>query len=348
MTEDPQVERLLSEAFEGAARSAVPDAAGPPPPRFATEPAANRRGRTRWVAPLAAAAAVAAVGGSVLALHGSGGNSDRHRTHLPAATAAVQIRLATTGSRSYGVGMPVVAYFSHQFATAKPLSAATSVTVNGAPAHGGWYFERSTKPGYPVEGHLRLRGFWPANSTVTVDVAARHVPAGDGLAFGNDVRLTFRTGAQVVVTVEDQKHRMIVTRDGEPVGHYPVALGSAATPTTRGIKVIMKKSPSTCMRDVEGTYRECGIKYAEQLTYSGEYLHAAPWNVQGIKQGQDNSNGCTNLLPGNAAALYKVLSVGDIVEYPDAPGPPMRMDAGYGDWNVDWRTWQRGGLIPTS
>jgi lipoprotein-anchoring transpeptidase ErfK/SrfK len=263
--------------------------------------------------------------------------------------AAVHIKLATPGGRSYGVGMPVVAYFSRRFASAKSLAAATSVTVNGTPAHGAWYFLRSTRtPGYPVEGHLRLENYWPANSTVTVDVAARHVPAGDGVAFSNDVRLSFRTGPRVIAMVDDRKHRMLVTRDGKPVGEYPVALGSAATPTTRGIKVIMKKSPTTCMHDVAGTYRECGIKYAQELTSSGEYLHSAPWNVQGIKLGQDNSNGCTHLLPYDAAVLYKVLTVGDVVEYPNTNGPPMRMGVGYGDWNVPWSTWLRGGLIPTS
>jgi lipoprotein-anchoring transpeptidase ErfK/SrfK len=350
---DPHLERRLEEAFDAAARSAVPEAAGPPPPRFTTEPAspvsaAKGHGRVRWAAPLAAAAAVVAVGGTVLALQGSGsGGGDQHRTAAPGAAAAVQIKMATVGDQSYGVGLPVVAYFSRQFASARSLSTATSVTVNGVPAHGAWYFVRSTKPGFPVEGHFRLKHYWPANSTVQVDVAARQVPAGGGATFSNDVRVSFRTGPKVIATVEDQKHRMIVIRDGKPDGVYPVALGAATTPTTRGIKVIMKKSPSTCMHDVAGTYHECGIKWAQELTYSGEYLHAAPWNVEGIKRGQDNSNGCTNLLPGNAQALYKVLAVGDVVNYPDATGPAMQMTAGFGDWNVPWATWQRGGLIPT-
>jgi len=342
---DPHLERRLGEAFDAAARSSVTDAASPPPPRFASAPTQPRRGHSRWLAPLAAAAVVAVVGGSVLALHGSGGT--RHRTVPPAAEAAVHIQLAIAGNHSYGVGMPVVAYFSRQFTSAKSLSAATSVTVNGAPKHGAWYFERSTKPGYPVEGHLRLHDLWPANSTVRIEVAAQRKSAGDGVAFGNDIALTFRTGPKVVAVVEDRKHEMVVTRDGKPDGVYRVALGAASTPTTSGIKVIMKKSPSVCMRDVAGTYRECGINDAQQLTYSGEYLHAAPWNVVNIKLGHDTSNGCTNLLPTDAATLYKTLTVGDVVEYPDAPGPPMQMSAGYGDWNVPWRIWRQGGLIPS-
>ena len=343
---DPHLERRLGEAFDAAARSSVPDAASPPPPHFMTQPTPSRHGRIRWIAPLAAAAAVAVVAGSVVALQGNGGGG--RKGNPPSALAAVHIKLATTGDQTYGVGIPVVAYFSRQFASAKSLSAATSVTVNGATMHGAWYFESSTKPGYPVEGHLRLEKYWPANSTVTVNVAARQASAGGGVAFSNDVQLSFHTGPQVVATVEDQKHRMYVTRDGKPFGVYRVALGAAATPTTRGIKVIMKKSPSVCMHDVNGTYRECGIKYAQQLTYAGEYLHAAPWNEGNIERGRDTAgNGCTNLMPSAAATLWKVLTVGDVVEYPDASGPKMQVSAGYGDWNVPWRTWQRGGLIPT-
>lgn len=343
---DPHLERRLGEAFDAAARSEVPEAASPPPPHFMTEPAISRRGRIRWIAPLAAAAAVAVVAGSVLALQDNGGSGGaKHKQTPPAAQAAVQIKLATTGNQTYGVGMPVVAYFSRQFTSAKSLSAATSVTVNGTAMHGAWYFESSTKPGYPVEGHLRLEKFWPANSTVTVNVAARRVPAGHGVAFSNDVQLSFRTGPQVIAIVQDQKHRMYVTRDGKAAGSYPVALGSAATPTTRGTKVIMQKDPSVCLSGE--AFHECGVKYAQQLTYSGEYLHAAPWNEKNIEQGRDTSNGCTNLMPTDAARLWKVLAVGDVVEYPDASGPKMQMSAGFGDWNVPWRIWERGGLIPT-
>ncbi|MDT4916022.1 MAG: hypothetical protein QOH89_722 [Pseudonocardiales bacterium] len=337
---DPELERRLGAAFDAAARASVSDAASPPPARFALEPAGRRRGR--WLAPLAAAAAVVAVGASMLALRG--GNDKP----VPAAGAAsVRIQLATAGNQTYGVGMPVVAYFSRRFTSARTLTAATSVTVNGSAAQAAWYFERSAnRPGYPVEGHLRLDGFWPARSRVQISVASRDLPAGPGLRFADDVQLSFVTGPAVVAVVDDRTHRMSVTRDGKPIASYPVALGADETPTSRGIKVIMQKDASVCLRGPG--FHECGVKYAQQLTYSGEYLHAAPWNLTNIKIGRDTSNGCTNLLPADAAALYKLLTVGDVVEYPDAGGPPMRLASGYGDWNIAWAVWQRGGLIPTT
>jgi hypothetical protein len=53
-------------------------------------------------------------------------------------------------------------------------------------------------------------------------------------------------------------------------------------------------------------------------------------------------------MPQDASLLYRVLEVGDVVEYPNADGPSMSMSAGYGDWNVPWQVWLRGGLVPTS
>ena len=55
-----------------------------------------------------------------------------------------------------------------------------------------------------------------------------------------------------------------------------------------------------------GTYYECGIKFDQRLTYDGEYLHSAPWNVYNITHGIDSSNGCTNLLPADAQKLYEL------------------------------------------
>jgi lipoprotein-anchoring transpeptidase ErfK/SrfK len=117
----------------------------------------------------------------------------------------------------------------------------------------------------------------------------------------------------------------------------------------RGTKIIMNKQPSICVHGVAGpgSYNECGIKMAQQLTYDGEYLLAAPWNEANIKSGVDTSNGCTNLLPTDARRLYNLFQVGDVIKFPDASGPSMRAGTGLGDWNVPWPTWQRGGLIST-
>jgi lipoprotein-anchoring transpeptidase ErfK/SrfK len=227
------------------------------------------------------------------------------------------------------------------------LQRATTATVNGRPLAGAWYFERSTVAGFPLEAHWRPQSYWPAHARVHVDIPAEGLPAGHGLAFADSVTLDFSTGPRNISVVDSRKHLMTVSSDGR-TWQFPVSLGATRTPTTRGTKVIMAKLPSVCMHDAAGSYYECGVKLDQRLTYSGEYLHSAPWNVYNIEHGINSSNGCTNLMPQDASLLYRVLEVGDVVEYPNADGPSMSMSAGYGDWNVPWQVWLRGGLVPTS
>jgi lipoprotein-anchoring transpeptidase ErfK/SrfK len=261
----------------------------------------------------------------------------------------VHIRTLNADGAQYGVGMPVIAYFSRKITSAKALQAATKVTVNGQPINGAWYFEYSdAQKGYPIEGHWRPQNFWPAHSRVHVDIPAKGLSAGNGMAFNDSLTLDFTIGPKNISLVNDATHTITVTSDGQHKWTFPVSLGATSTPTRHGIKVIMEKVPTVCMHDIAGTYYECGIKLDQRLTYDGEYLHSAPWNVYNIEHGIDSSNGCTNLLPADAQTLYNFLEIGDVVEYPNANGPAMAMGAGYGDWNVSWGAWQTGGLVSTT
>jgi lipoprotein-anchoring transpeptidase ErfK/SrfK len=267
----------------------------------------------------------------------------------------VHIKTLNADGAQYGVGMPVIAFFSRKITSGKALQQATKVTVNGRPLNGGWYFEYSSYyKGYPIEGHWRPRNFWPAHARVHVDIAAKGVSAGRGLAFDDSLTLDFATGARHVAVVDDATHKMTVTSDGKLYGTFPVSLGLRQTPTSRGIKVIMEKGRDISMRGPG--YFDPHVKYTQRLTYGGEYLHSAPWNCVGYSGcvgpannigKADSSNGCTNLRPADAIKLYHFLEVGDVVEYPNANGPAMQLGSGYGDWNVSWGAWQTGGLVPT-
>ena len=268
----------------------------------------------------------------------------------PAKPAApVHVSLKFGDGQTLGVGMPIIAFLSRPIKDARGFADATKVTVNGRVVHGAWYFERKYgDPGHPVEADYRLQSFWPAHSRIHLNLPVKGVSAGKGLAFQDNLTLDFATGDARIVTVDAATHKLTVTDDGKVWGKFPVSLGANATRTRRGIKVIMEKYPTTCMHDTNGTYYECGIKLDQRLTYDGEYLHAAPWNVYNITHGIDSSNGCTNLLPADAQKLYSFLDVGDPVKYPNANGQLMQIGDGYGDWNVSWPQWRLGGLYRTS
>lgn len=274
-----------------------------------------------------------------------------------AATKPVHIQLKFSDGQTFGVGIPVIAFFSKHLTDATALQNATTVRINGKPVTGGrWYFESVVgHPGYPIEGDYRLKSPWPAHSHVFVSIPAKGLSAGPGMAFDDSLTSSFSTGASHIAIVDNSTHQLTLYVDSKVEGRYPVSLGATNTPTAHGIKVIMEKGRSICMTGPG--YHDCGVKYTQRLTYGGEYLHSAPWNCLGSPGcigpannigHADSSNGCTNLLPDDAAKLYSILRIGDIVRYPDANGPAMTMGAGYGDWNVKWSQWLQGGDIRTS
>jgi lipoprotein-anchoring transpeptidase ErfK/SrfK len=262
-------------------------------------------------------------------------------------TKPVHIKTLNADGVQYGVGMPVIAFFSKKIKSGVALQEATKVTADGKELTGAWYFEYSSYyKGYPIEAHWRPEEYWPAHSKVHVDIPAKHLSAGGNLAYDDSLTLDFYIGPKNIAVVDDATHRITVTSDGKKKFDFPVSLGANETPTRRGVKVIMEKGVSICMSGPG--YHECGVKYTQRLTYDGEYLHAAPWNTANIDNGIDSSNGCTNLHDENAKTLYQFLEVGDVVVYPNANGPAMQLGDGYGDWNIDWNTWLTGGLVSTT
>lgn len=274
-------------------------------------------------------------------------STESSSTKPPKPAKPVHIKTLNADGVQYGVGMPVIAFFSRKIRSAKALQDATKATVDGKPLPGAWYFETSSYyKGYPIEGHWRPQNYWPPHSRVHVDIPAKGLSAGRGLAYDDSLTLDFAIGPKNVAVVNDATHRIVVTSDGKKKFDFPVSLGAPSTPTAHGIKVIMEKGVSICMSGPG--YHECGVKYTQRLTYGGEYLHSAPWNTYNIDHGIDSSNGCTNMHDEDAKKLYGFLEVGDVVIYPNANGPAMQLGMGYGDWNIDWHTWLTGGLVSTT
>ncbi len=92
-----------------------------------------------------------------------------------------------------------------------------------------------------------------------------------------------------------------------------------------------------------GAYDIDDVEYAMRVTYSGEFLHAAPWSVG--SQGYANvSHGCTGMSTANAAWLYNITKRGDVVEY-TGTDRQMTLDNGYGDWNASFADYKQGSAL---
>jgi hypothetical protein len=126
----------------------------------------------------------------------------------------VHVRLYESDGGVYGVAMPIIAYLSTAITSSRAFTAATSVTVNGSPAQGAWYFQRSAiYKDYPVEAHYRLQDYWPAHAKIHLDLPVAGLSAGTGLVFDNSLMLDMSTGARNIATVDGATERMIVTSD---------------------------------------------------------------------------------------------------------------------------------------
>jgi lipoprotein-anchoring transpeptidase ErfK/SrfK len=294
---------------------------------------------------------LAACGGSSpgSAWHGGSSASGGPSTG-PSASAAspsgkpVHVRFLQADGSTWGVGMPIIAYLSAKITDASAFTAATTVTVNGTPTSGAWYFEKSTiYRAYPLEAHYRAQSYWPAHARIRLDLPVKGRSAGTGLTFDNSLTLDMSTGAANVSRIDGHTERMVVTSDGKQVFSFPVSLGKASTPTFSGVKVVMEKDR---VQRMTGPGYDLKVPWSVRITNSGEFVHSASWNGGNIGQ-RSTSHGCTNLTAADAQHFFSFAQVGDVTVYTNTGGPTMPSWDGYGDWNLPWNTWQTGGVLKT-
>jgi lipoprotein-anchoring transpeptidase ErfK/SrfK len=269
----------------------------------------------------------------------------------------VRVTAMQNDGGTYGIGLPLVLFFSPLPTDSTAFTKAVQVTVNGQPADGAWYWEQPTldeKNAHIVEAHYRLQHYWPADSQIHVSIPIGGLSAGKGLVYSKKLTsLDFGIGDAHVSYVNGRTLDMRVTSNGKIVHRMQVSLGKATTPTFNGVKVVMQKGedlPGTNTLRPNGTvmmngpgYTNDPVQWSVRITRSGEYVHSAPWN--GEIGAQSTSNGCTNLRPADGEWFYKFAQVGDVVSYTGTDGSTMPAWDGFGDWNMSWGQWQAGGLL---
>jgi hypothetical protein len=82
----------------------------------------------------------------------------------------VHVSLLEGDGGVYGVGMPIVAYVDRTITDASAFATATTVTVNGKPAGGAGYWQKSGRQGQALEAHYRPRTYWPAHAKIFVNL----------------------------------------------------------------------------------------------------------------------------------------------------------------------------------
>ncbi|MEU7026016.1 Ig-like domain-containing protein [Streptomyces sp. NPDC046275] len=332
--------------------------------RFADVTVTDRAGRrvagtvspdgARWrsVGPLAADGRYTA---RLLVERTTGGRRVLHRAGLALTTPAAprgERLTAELGPRPgrYGVGQPLTAELSHPVPATDPearRAVERALHVSSVPrADGAWHWVG------PTTLHYRPRGYWPAHATLTVRSSLDGAHITGGLYGGPSAPLTLTTGARIEAVTDVAAHTMTVLRDGEVVRTIPVTTGKAGYRTRGGVKVVLGKEATVRMRgDSIGIARGSGdfydlkVRWATRVTWSGEYLHAAPWSLD-AQGSEDVSHGCTGMSTEDAAWLFATVREGDIVRVVNGYGEQMTpFDNGYGDWNLSWPEWRRGSAL---
>ncbi|MEU6312648.1 Ig-like domain-containing protein [Streptomyces sp. NPDC047014] len=253
------------------------------------------------------------------------------------------------GPGTYGAGEIVTAALSRPVPAADPLARARveqALEVTSEPhVEGAWHWVD------PATLHFRPRTYWPAHTEVRVRSGLDGVEVGEHHG-GPSEDLRFTIGDRIEAVTDSATHRMTVRRNGRVIRTIPVTTGKAGFRTRSGIKVVLRKEQKVRMRGdsvgiARGTkeFYDLPVSYATRVTWSGEYIHAAPWSVEA--QGEENvSHGCTGMSTENAAWFFDTVREGDIVEVVNSGGEPMApFDNGFGDWNVDWRSWLAGSAL---
>jgi lipoprotein-anchoring transpeptidase ErfK/SrfK len=252
--------------------------------------------------------------------------------------------IAPLNGETVGVGMPVIVTFD------VPVTDRASIEkhlhVTSAPSQkGSWHWISST------EVHWRPATYWKAGSRVTVNADINSVPAGNGIYGQLDRQIQFNVGDAHIYKVDAKTDEMRVFSNGRLLRTVPVTTGKPGFVTRSGTKIIIEKDRHKRMNsetigiDPNGPngYNIGDVEFAMRLTYTGEFLHAAPWSV--ADQGRANvSHGCTGMSTSNADWLYHMSRRGDVVETTGTTRH-MTLTNGYGDWNESFAQYQQGSAL---
>jgi len=240
-----------------------------------------------------------------------------------------------------GVGQPIAVRFDENIPDR--AAAEKAITVTTAPPVEGAFYWLSNR-----EVRWRPQNFWEPGTTVTVKVDTFGVDLGNGLFGQESTNGTFSIGDRVVATADDNAKLLTVRRNGEVVMTMPISMGKNSTPTPNGVytigdrysRLIMDSSTYGVPTNSPEGYR-LEVDWATQMSYSGIYVHSAPWSVG--SQGSANvSHGCLNVSPSNAQWFYNNTKRGDVVEVVGTVGSTLSGVEGLGDWNIPWSQWKAG------
>ncbi|KUL39498.1 L,D-transpeptidase [Actinoplanes awajinensis] len=271
----------------------------------------------------------------------------KHLTHITFQSNALNV-LKDGGT--YGAGQPVIVAFSRAVDKEK---AEKAIAITTSPSvEGKFYWVNDSTV------HWRPAKYWTSGTSIKVSVDIHGKNLGSGVYGEKNASANFRIGRQLIAIADSRTHQTKVYIDGKVVRTMASSFGMGGTTkgaqgqeinfwTAGGPHVVLSKerthsmsSSSYGVTDPKNPYYygDEEIEYCTRISYSGEFLHAAPWNRS---LGRANkSHGCVNLSTADAKWVYENFIVGDVVDVKNSPRT-LQIWNGLGDWTVSYDRYGR-------
>jgi lipoprotein-anchoring transpeptidase ErfK/SrfK len=244
-----------------------------------------------------------------------------------------------------GVGLPVSLAFDkpvvNKAAVEKALHITTTPSVQGS---WGWITD-------PLTGVQRVDwrpdAYWKPGTKITLTAELSGIDTGDHRYLRRDIHDTFSVGTARISYVDLRQHTMRVTENGVTVKNFKISGGRSDFPTWNGQMVVISKQSTVRMTSASvniatskdsADFYDKDVRYAVNITTSGTYTHAAPWNdaLMGV---ENNSHGCIGMHTADAKWFFDRSVRGDLVITSGSTRATVDKGNGYGEWNLTADQW---------
>lgn len=269
------------------------------------------------------------------------------RTLSPSATFGVSSVVPPRGS-TVGVGQPIRVTFSNYVPQEYRAALEKACVVNTSPpVTGAWYWVSNSEDGGAVVD-WRPQTFWPVNTQVSIDFDLDGVRLGEH-QFGvenykaHDFTISDR---DLRLVVDKDKYQATCYKNGQVIRTFPIDTGMTTAETFvtyTGTMAVLGKGNPVEMKGNYGpgdTYDDF-VNWATQITWSGTYVHAAPWDSD-IGYANDDSHGCVHCRTEDAEWFYGMVVPGDVVTINGSRARPVTVDNGICTFTLDRPTLVKG------
>ena len=263
-------------------------------------------------------------------------------TSRPDAALGIDLISPADGS-AVGVGQPIVLAFTRPIAAQDRAAMEEALSVSAQPPQAGhWSWLSAARVDY------RPQNYWLPGTTVTAHLAINGLGDGHGHYATADHNLTFTVGRDQETTIDLRADKATVRRSGQVVRTFAVTGGMPGLDTWGGTYAVIDKAPDVHMDSrtagLGDEYDIPDVKWDVHLTYTGTYVHSAPWS-EGAQGVRNISHGCVGASPTNAQWFFANTLPGDIVKVVNSPRQ-VAPGNGFADWQEAWPQWLAGSAAP--